>query len=71
MKRKHKEGHPRQIFLLTDGEVSDTKQVINLVGSHCKYSRVHTIGIGNGCSQALVKGCAEKGKGHFVFVRDN
>ena len=65
------EGHPKQIFLLTDGEVSDTDAVIKLVKENIKYSRVHCIGIGNGCSQALIIGCAEKGKGHHVFINDN
>lgn len=44
------DGYPRQIFLLTDGGVSNTEGVINMVGVNNKYSRVHTIGIGNGCS---------------------
>lgn len=62
--------HPRQIFLLTDGGVSDTNVVIKLVKDNVKYSRVHTIGVGNGCSTALIKGCAEKGKGKAVFITD-
>ena len=36
-----------------------------------KYSRVHTIGVGNGCSQELIQGCAEKGKGQHIFISDN
>lgn len=42
-----------------------------MVGVNNKYSRVHTIGIGNGCSEALILGCAKKGKGHHVFISDN
>lgn len=41
-----------------------------MVGENTKYSRVHTIGIGSGCSAALIKGCAEKGKGKAVFITD-
>ena len=52
------EGYPKQIFLLTDGGVSNTEGVINLVAKQTKYSRCHSIGIGNGCSEALIKGCA-------------
>ena len=65
------EGYPKQIFLLTDGGVANTKGVISMVGQKNKFSRVHTIGIGNGCSQSLVLGCAEKGRGHHVFISDN
>lgn len=64
-------GYPKQIFLLTDGAVSDTQQVINLVSRSNKFSRVHTIGIGNGCSQSLIIGCSEKGKGHHVFIKND
>lgn len=32
-------GHPRQLFLLTDGEVGNTQQVINLVQKHSKTAR--------------------------------
>ncbi len=52
------EGYPKQLFLLTDGEVDNTGKVINLVRSNVKYARVHTIGIGDGASEALIKGCA-------------
>ena len=32
-------GHPRQLFLLTDGEVGNTEQVISLVQKHSKTTR--------------------------------
>ena len=65
------DGYPKQVFLLTDGEVSNTEMVINIVKQNIKYARVHTIGIGDGASVALVKGCAEKGKGHHTFIKNN
>ena len=64
-------GYPKQIFLLTDGEVSNTEKVIEAVRKNVKYSRVHTIGIGSGASAALIKGCAAKGKGHHTFIKDD
>ena len=65
------EGHPKQIFLLTDGQVYNTEQIIEIIKQKVKFSRVHTIGIGDGASQALVTGCAKHGKGHSVFIKDS
>lgn len=42
-----------------------------MVRRNIKYSRVHCIGIGEGASRALIKGCAEKGKGYCVFIKDH
>lgn len=41
-----------------------------MVSSNNKFARVHTIGIGNGASEALIKGCAKNGKGYHVFIND-
>lgn len=57
--------------MLTDGDVSNTDLIINLVKNNIKYSRVHTIGIGNGASPALIEGCAKYGKGKHIFINDN
>lgn len=63
--------YPRQIYLLTDGAVSNTSAVISYVAQHTKANRVHTIGIGDGCSEDLIVGCAEQGKGHKTFISDS
>jgi hypothetical protein len=44
--------------------------VIKLVRDNTQFSRVHTVGVGDGASPALIKGCAEKGKGKYVFIQD-
>ena len=50
LEEKPTEGYPKQIFLLTDGGVSNTQGVITMVGLNNKYARVHTIAVGNGAS---------------------
>lgn len=42
--------YPKQIFLLTDGAVPNTEQVIRMVSRNKNRGKVHTIGIGNDCS---------------------
>lgn len=56
--------------MLTDGEVSDTKNILKMIGRSNKYARVHSIGIGNGASAELIKGSAKSGKGEYVFIDD-
>lgn len=36
-------GHPRMLFLLTGGAVSNTGKVIELVRSHARFIRYHTV----------------------------
>ena len=47
---KVNEGYPKHVFLLTDGGVSHTHQVLQLIKIKTKYCRVHAIGIGSGAS---------------------
>lgn len=61
LQSKPKEGYPRQLFVLTDGEVSNTQECINFVRKHSDTTRVFTFGIGNEASQELVKGLANAG----------
>ena len=60
--------HPRTLFLLTDGDVSNPDKVINLVRVNNHRARVFTLGIGNGCSQHLIKETAKAGQGCSEFV---
>lgn len=61
-------GRPRQLFVLTDGEVSNTEAVIALVRKHSASTRVFTFGIGAGASHHLVKGMARAGEGTAEFI---
>ncbi|KAE8292833.1 von Willebrand factor A domain-containing protein 5B1 Precursor [Larimichthys crocea] len=63
-------GHPRLLFLLTDGAVSNTGKVIELVRSHARYIRCFTFGIGQNACRRLVQGLATVSKGTAEFLTD-
>ena len=65
---KPQSGLSRQIFLLTDGGVSNIDEVIDTVVSNSSDTRVFTFGIGSGVSTALVNKVARAGKGKAVFI---
>ncbi|XP_051545300.1 von Willebrand factor A domain-containing protein 5A-like isoform X3 [Myxocyprinus asiaticus] len=60
--------HPRQLFIFTDGEVCNTKQVLDLVKSNVYSHRCFSFGIGEGASTALISGMAREGSGHAQFI---
>ena len=49
-------GYARQVFVLTDGEVSNTAEVVALVRAHQGGNRVFALGLGDGASHELVEG---------------
>uniref|UniRef100_A0A4W6CS31 von Willebrand factor A domain-containing protein 5A-like n=1 Tax=Lates calcarifer TaxID=8187 RepID=A0A4W6CS31_LATCA len=59
---------PRQLFVFTDGEVCNTKEVINLVKKNSGSHRCFSFGIGEGSSSALINGLAKEGGGHAQFI---
>ncbi|CAF3586971.1 unnamed protein product [Rotaria sp. Silwood1] len=61
-------GFVRQVFLLTDGEVSNVDQVINLCGDMAACTRIFSFGLGHSPSRALVKGLARVTNGHYTFI---
>ncbi|KAK7121853.1 hypothetical protein R3I93_022824 [Phoxinus phoxinus] len=63
-----KPDHPRQLFIFTDGEVRNTKEVLDLVKHHVHSHRCFSFGIGEGASTALITGMAREGSGHAQFI---
>eukprot|EP00063_Salmo_salar_P095761 XP_014070596.1 PREDICTED: von Willebrand factor A domain-containing protein 5A-like [Salmo salar] len=59
---------PRQLFLFTDGEVRNTKEVLDLVKANAGSHRCFSFGIGEGASSALISGVAKQGGGHAQFI---
>jgi len=39
---------PRNVFVLTDGEIEDRNETCDLIGKHSHETRVHTFGFGSG-----------------------
>ncbi|KAG9342172.1 hypothetical protein JZ751_017172, partial [Albula glossodonta] len=64
-------GHPRQRPAHTyaaDGEVWNTKEILDLVKKNVHTHRCFSFGIGEGASSALIKGMAKEGSGHAQFI---
>uniref|UniRef100_A0A3P9BI21 von Willebrand factor A domain-containing protein 5A-like n=1 Tax=Maylandia zebra TaxID=106582 RepID=A0A3P9BI21_9CICH len=67
---------PRQLFVFTDGEVGNTKEVIDLKNTtistqfpECPTCPLcFSFGIGEGASSALINGMAKEGGGHAQFI---
>ncbi|MGB6995691.1 MAG: VIT domain-containing protein, partial [Thermoanaerobaculia bacterium] len=62
---------PRQLFILTDGHVTNDEAVIKLVRNHSSNTRVFSFGIGAGASHHLVQGIARAGNGAAELIYPN
>jgi Mg-chelatase subunit ChlD len=59
---------PRQVVVLTDGQVTNTDAVLALASQHAATARIFTFGIGAGASQHLVRALARAGGGSAEFI---
>jgi len=66
-----KEGYPRQVFLLTDGQVGNRADCINQVRKWSDTTRVFTFAISSAADKALCEGMAEAGNGSCEVILDN
>ncbi|CAF3477358.1 unnamed protein product [Rotaria sp. Silwood1] len=67
-KHPPRKGRVRQIFLLTDGEISNVNEVLDLCRSMATSTRIFSFGLGHSPSRSLVKGLARATNGCFVFI---
>jgi Ca-activated chloride channel family protein len=58
----------RQVIVLTDGQVTNTDDVLALARAHADSARIFTFGIGPGASHHLVRGLARAGGGAAEFI---
>lgn len=68
--KKPRPGVPRQVFLLTDGQISNTEVCISTVRSNANNTRVFTYGIGRDVDRDLVRGLAKAGNGECELIQD-
>lgn len=63
---------PRQVFVITDGAVANSRQVIDCIrAQNMRWgTRFFAFGVGSGVSTALVNGIAKAGGGVAEFVAD-
>jgi hypothetical protein len=60
-----------QIFLLSDGEVGNTEDIISSVSVNKGSYRKFSVGIGSAADAGLINGIAEVSGGKSAFVQDN
>jgi Ca-activated chloride channel family protein len=59
---------PRQVVVLTDGQVTNTDAVVALARQHAGHARIFAFGIGAGASHHLVGGLARAGGGTAEYI---
>ena len=60
---------PRNIFLLTDGEIKNKNDTLNLIEKNSNEYSVYSFGIGNDFDEDLIKNAGIVGKGDYSFCK--
>ena len=60
----------KNIFLLTDGQVHDREQCVNLITTNSNKFRIHALGIGSDFDKVLIERSGKLGKGSSTFVEN-
>ena len=61
---------PRNIFLLTGGEVKDKDKVLNLIEENNTKFAIYSIGIGNNFDEEFIKNIGIMGKGNYNICKE-
>ena len=61
---------PKNIFLLTDGEVVDKRETLQLIEENNNKFQIFSIGIGNYFDEDLIKNAGVLGKGNYNFCNN-
>ena len=60
----------KNIFLLTDGQVYDRDECVNLITTNSNKFRIHAVGIGNGFDKVIIERSGKLGKGSSSYVEN-
>jgi hypothetical protein len=63
-----REGYQKQIFVLTDGEVSNVKEIVGAIRRYGESCRVFSMGLGSSACHYLVNSMAKAGNGTSMFA---
>ncbi|KAL4459315.1 hypothetical protein ABPG74_017928 [Tetrahymena malaccensis] len=66
--QKRIQKYNRQIFLLTDGQVKNSFEILNLIKKNNQFDRVHSIGFGSDTDKNFINKSAQYGKGISKIV---
>ena len=60
----------RNLFILTDGEVDDREECLDLISKNSDKYKIHSIGIGSSFDKKLIQSAGLQGKGSYHFVNN-